>query len=57
MTSDDHARIAHAVILLKQERATNGVMHVLTLLDSVLPLPGTPERREAFSAARATRSG
>lgn len=48
--------IAHAYIILTQERATEGVMHALTLLDAALPLRGTPERRAAFLAAHGRKT-
>lgn len=46
-------RLAMVVILLKHERATNEVLHALTLTESMLPLSGTPEHRSAFTAAHA----
>ena len=43
--------LAQAKIILAGERATLGVMHALTLIESALPLPGTPEHRAAFAEA------
>jgi hypothetical protein len=51
--SEDHVRIARAIILLKQESATTGVLRALTLLEATLPLPGTQEYRHAFQVAHA----
>lgn len=51
MTAD--GKLALAVLLLKDERATLGVMHALTLIESLMPPSGTPESRAAFAEAHA----
>jgi hypothetical protein len=50
---DAATRLAMAAMVLRREPATPGIVHALTLIESVLPAPGSPERARAYGAARA----
>jgi hypothetical protein len=51
IATDTDRQLALAYIALTGEHATAGLMHALTILDGLLPLPGTASRREAFAWA------
>jgi hypothetical protein len=44
IATDTDRQLALAYIALTGEHATEGVMHALTILDGLLPLPGTASR-------------
>jgi hypothetical protein len=51
---DTYDRIALALVLLSRERATEGILHAVTVLEAAMPAAGTPEARMAFGMAHAT---
>lgn len=53
MTSNERATLARIYVELQDVPASPGVMAAVGMLDGLLGLPGTPERRAAFAAAHA----
>jgi hypothetical protein len=56
LTAEQRVTAALLVLILKDECATNSMMHALTLAESLVGLPGTPECREAFATAHVLRA-
>lgn len=56
-TKEQNGYLALAALRLSEEPATSGVLHALTLIESVTPKPGTPEHSEAFAWAHSAMAG
>jgi hypothetical protein len=56
MTAQQRATAALLVVILNDEPATLGIVHALSLAQSLVGLPGEPEYREAFATAHALRA-